>query len=78
MPLSEGDQGYSVANTTTGTSKSFHSPDVGNPPGKPSGKYATADGGIDPQFSDLGDIKPIHGNKGGAPSQPKVGYHRAD
>lgn len=79
MPLSEGDQGYSVATGGKGTTKSFHSPDVGNPAGsKPSGRYATADGSIDPQFSELSDIKPIHGNKGGEPSQPSVGYHHAD
>jgi hypothetical protein len=33
--------------------------------------------GIDPQFSNLGDIKPTRGGRN-TPDQPKVGYHRAD
>ncbi len=77
-PLSEGSSGYSVAEGGAGSSPSFRSDDLGNPPGKPRGKYATADGKVDPQFSELSDIKPVHGNKGGAPSQPSTGYHRAD
>jgi len=77
MPLSEGDQGYSVAeNKKRGPMPAFKPNDVANPPGKTSAK--AGGNGVDPQFSQFSDINPAHGNKGGAPSQPSVGYHRAD
>lgn len=71
--LSEGNQGYSVAE---GKSR-------GPAPGpgrQDTPKYSkSADNvKVDPQFSDLSDIKPTHGNKGGAPAQPSTGYHHAD
>lgn len=76
-PLSEGSSGYSVAeNKKRGPMPAFKPNDVANPPGKTA---ATPGGnGVDPQFSEFSDIKQIHGNKGGQPAQPSVGYHRAD
>jgi hypothetical protein len=72
MPLSEGDQGYSVAeNKPRGPA-----PGVGRQ-NSPSQYTKAGNVSVDPQFSELGDIKPVHGNKGGAPTQPTVGYHRA-
>ena len=78
MPLSEGDQGYSVAE-----GKNQYTPPVPhtdtNFTAKPAKAWATANGvSVDPQFSDLGDIKPTHGNKGSKHDQPSVGYSRAD
>jgi hypothetical protein len=64
--LSKGNQGYQVVTPHTDT----------NFTAKPAKAFATANNvKVDPQFSDLGDIGPTHGNKGGAPAQPKVGYH---
>jgi len=83
-PLSEGSAGYSVAenNVTESNNKSFRMNDIANGPGKPTGKYATAGHpcgeAVSPQFSEMSDVKPTHGNAGSTPKQPGTGYHRAD
>lgn len=62
MPLSERNQGYSVAESKS----------------RPATNLKTAHtNGVDPQFSEFGDIKPIRRDKvDHEPRQPRVGYHR--
>jgi len=71
--LSEGSQGYSVA-----TGKVRPTPKVRPfPKERVPSEYRTAGGnGVDPQFSQFSTIKA--GGSGSGPTQPKVGYSRAD
>lgn len=78
MPLSENDQGYSVAENKKRASKKFLPDDLANPAGSKA-DYQPGGNGVAPQFSPFSDIKATHGNKGaGQPSQPSVGYRHAD
>lgn len=73
MPLSKGSQGYQVAGSKprpASVARPF-------PKGRVPAIYAEADNkSIDPQFSEFSSIK--KGGSGSQPSQPRVGYHRAD
>ncbi len=72
MPLSEGNQGYSVA-TSKPRPASVARP---FPKERVPKIYATAESnGVDPQFSEFSSIK--KGGSGEGPKQPSVGYHRA-